>query len=84
MHARCSYADGAIVASNSVVAKDVPAYHIAGGNPCRIIRKRFNDELIACLQELRWWDWPAEAIFANLETLCSPDLNQVKALSGGK
>lgn len=38
--------DGAIIAANSVVAKDVPPYHIAGGNPCRIIKKRFEDELI--------------------------------------
>ncbi|WP_314588289.1 Vat family streptogramin A O-acetyltransferase [Paenibacillus terrigena] len=72
--------DGAIIAANSVVAKDVPAYHIAGGNPCKVIRKRFDDETIACLLELRWWDWPAEKLFANLEKLCSPDLEQVKAM----
>ncbi|WP_314588301.1 Vat family streptogramin A O-acetyltransferase [Paenibacillus terrigena] len=72
--------DGAIIAANSVVAKDVPAYHIAGGNPCKVIRKRFDDETIDCLLELRWWDWPAEKLFANLEKLCSPDLEQVKAL----
>ncbi len=72
--------DGAIIAANSVVTKDVPAYHIAGGNPCRIIRKRFDDELIARLLELRWWDWPAETIFANLEALCSPDIKNVNAL----
>lgn len=72
--------DGAIIAANAVVTKDVPAYHIAGGNPCRIIRKRFDDETITCLLELRWWDWPVETIFANLEALCCPDLEQVKAL----
>ena len=33
--------DGAIIGANSVVTKDIPAYHIAGGNPCKIIRKRF-------------------------------------------
>ena len=31
--------DGAIIAANSVVAKDVPPYCIAGGNPCRVIRQ---------------------------------------------
>jgi len=72
--------DGAVIAANSVVAKDVPAYHIAGGNPCKVIRKRFDDETIDCLLQLRWWDWPAEKLFANLEKLCSPDLEQVKAL----
>lgn len=70
--------DGAIVAASSVVATDVPAYHIAGGNPCRVIKKRFADDLIAYLLQLKWWDWPAEKIFANLETLCSGDLEKIR------
>lgn len=69
--------DGAVIAANTVVAKDVPAYHIVGGNPCRVIRKRFSDELIAHLLALKWWDWPAEKIFANLDVLCSGDLNRI-------
>lgn len=70
--------DGAIIAAHAVVAKDVPPYHIAGGNPCRVLRKRFDDALIAYLLELKWWDWPADKIFRNLETLCSPDLERIK------
>lgn len=73
--------DGAIIAAGSVVAKDVPAYHIAGGNPCRIIKKRFDDELIEHLLKLKWWDWPAEKIFANLETLCSRDLSKIREVA---
>lgn len=38
--------DGVIVATNSMVTKDIPAYHIVGGNPAQIIRKRFDDEII--------------------------------------
>lgn len=72
--------DGAILAANSVVAKDIPPYHIAGGNPCRIIRKRFDDDLIAYLLELKWWDWPAEKIFRNLNILCSGDLSSIRAI----
>ncbi len=70
--------DGAIIAANSVVVKDIPAYHIAGGNPCNIIRKRFDDELINYLLELKWWDWPVEKITENLEALCSGDLSKIK------
>lgn len=73
--------DGVIIAANSVVAKDIPAYHIAGGNPARIIRKRFDDELISYLQELKWWDWPSEKIFINLEVLCSGDLKRIRYIS---
>lgn len=72
--------DGSIIAANSVVTKDIPAYHIAGGNPCRMIRPRFDDALIHYLLDLRWWDWPAEKIFANLEILCSSDLNQIRTI----
>ena len=72
--------DGAIVAANSVVTKDIPAYHIAGGNPVRIIKKRFDDDLIGYLLELKWWDWPAQKIFDNLDILCSGDLTRIKEI----
>jgi virginiamycin A acetyltransferase len=72
--------DGVIIAANSVVAKDIPAYHIAGGNPVRIIKKRFDDELIHHLLNIKWWDWPIEKIFANLETLCSSNLEAIKSI----
>ena len=49
--------DGAIIAANSVVTKDIPPYSIAGGNPCRMIRKRFDDDLTAYLLNLKSWDW---------------------------
>lgn len=72
--------DGAIIAANSTVTKDVPPYHIAGGNPARILRKRFDDELIALLLELKWWDWSQEKITANLDVLCSNDLERIRGL----
>jgi virginiamycin A acetyltransferase len=72
--------DGAIIAANSVVTRDVPAYHIAGGNPCKILRKRFDDELIEYLLDLKWWDWPTEKIFNNLEILCSGDPNKINSV----
>lgn len=72
--------DGAIIGANSVVTKDIPAYHIAGGNPCKIIRKRFDDELIKYLEEIKWWNWKEDKIFANLEILCSSDLEKIKKI----
>ena len=76
--------DGAIIAANSLVAKDIPPYHIAGGNPCKIIKKRFDDELIECLLSMKWWDWPADEIFEHLEVLCSGDLGKIKEIYGNK
>ena len=69
--------DGAVIAADSVVTGDIPAYHIAGGNPCRVIRKRFDDALIEHLLKLRWWDWDAEKISDNLEALCSGDPGKI-------
>ena len=74
--------DGAIVGANSVVAKDVPPYCIAVGNPCRVVRKRFDDETIAFLLDLKWWDWDAEKIFGNMELLCNGDMRRIRMLSG--
>ncbi len=70
--------DGAIIAANSVVTKDVPAYCIAGGNPCKVIKKRFDNELITYLLDLKWWDWDAEKIFKNMAALCSGDLEKIR------
>lgn len=72
--------DGAIIGANSVVAKDVPAYAIAVGNPCRVVKMRFDRETVEYLLTLKWWDWPAEKISANLDALTSGDLAKLKAI----
>lgn len=71
--------DGSIVAAYSVVAGDIPPYTVAGGDPARPIKKRFDDELIQILLQLKWWDLPAEELADILPLLCSPDLEAVKA-----
>lgn len=50
--------DGAIVATNSYVVKDVDPYSIVGGNPAKHIRYRYNPETIERLLKLKWWDHP--------------------------
>ena len=70
--------DGAIIAANSVVAKDVPAYCVAGGTPCRVIRQRFDEELTEYLLKLRWWDWEPDKISRSMEALCSGDLTKIR------
>lgn len=61
--------DGAIIAANATVVKDVDPYTIVGGNPATEIKKRFPEEKIQQLLELKWWDWDIEKITRNVHLL---------------
>lgn len=69
---------GAVIAANSVITKDVPDYAIVGGNPAKLLRYRFDSEIIDLLLKLHWWDWPIDKIKNNYklftENLCSDTL----------
>ena len=57
---RITVGDGAIIAANATVIRDVAPYTIVGGVPAGVIRKRFTDEQIRFLLAYRWWDKPEE------------------------
>ena len=76
--------NGSIIASNSVVIKDVEPYSIVGGNPAKLIRKRFDNEIIDLLESIKWWDWPIETITTNLEILTSNDVSKLREISDMK
>jgi len=72
---------GAVLAAYANITKDVAPYEIVGGNPAKIIKKRFDDEIIALLLKLRWWDFPLELINLINKKLCStPDVIFLKLL----
>ncbi|NKE57997.1 CatB-related O-acetyltransferase [Lentzea sp. PSKA42] len=54
--------NGAIIASGSVVVSDVPAYGVVGGNPAKVLKKRYSDPEIELLERIAWWDWPVEKV----------------------
>ena len=70
--------DGAIVGANSVVGSDIDPYTIVVGNPARILRKRFDDELIDLILRFKWWNRSIEEINALIPILTCSDLDTVK------
>ena len=71
--------DGAIIGANSVVGSNVDSYTIAAGNPAKVLRKRFDDEMIDLMLTLKWWDRPIDEINKLIPLLTSSDLEKVKA-----
>lgn len=70
--------DGAIIGANSVVGSNVEPYTIVVGNPAKVLRKRFDDELTELLLRFKWWDKSIEEINGLISILTSGDLATVK------
>ena len=69
--------DGAAVAAKSLVVKDIPPYAIVGGVPARVLKYRFDEDTIAALMKIKWWEWSERKIRRNIRTLCSGNITEI-------
>ena len=69
--------DGAVIGARALVTKNVGPYEIWGGNPAKFIKKRFSDEDIEKLLEIKWWNWDLECLKRNLNYLRSVDVESL-------
>jgi len=76
--------NGAIIGTNAVVTKDVPAYAVVAGNPAKIIRMRFDESTICQLQEIAWWHWPIEFIEQHFDAIVGADITRLMAMANSR
>jgi len=69
--------DGAIIAANSTVVNNVEPYSVVGGNPSKVIKKRFSEDTISKLLEIKWWDWDIKKITKNIQNLTDNSLEKI-------
>jgi acetyltransferase-like isoleucine patch superfamily enzyme len=71
--------DGCVIGANSVILKNtvIPDYTIWAGVPARQIRKRFSDDIMKQLKEMKWWDWPDENVCTAMPILQSDNIAQL-------
>jgi len=67
--------DGAVIANNSHVIKDVEPYSLVGGNPAKFIKYRFSKEQRDKLLEIKWWNWEDKKIEKFIPFLCSNNID---------
>jgi virginiamycin A acetyltransferase len=69
---------GAGVAARAVVTGEVPPNAVVGGNPAKVVGRRFDDEVVAELLAVRWWDWPVDKITRNLHAIVGAHLSALR------
>ena len=70
--------DGAIIGGYSVVTKVVPPYSVVAGTPAKIVKTRFDDETIAFLEEIKWWDFEDSLLEETITFVTTLDIENDK------
>ena len=71
-----SVGDGAVIAANSHVVKNVEPYSVVGGNPAKLIKYRFSQKQIENLLQIKWWNWDDDKINKFTPLLCNDNIDE--------
>jgi acetyltransferase-like isoleucine patch superfamily enzyme len=77
IHSGVTIGDGAVIASNAVITKDVEPYSIVGGNPSKLIKYRFSEDIRNKLLEYKWWDLEPYIVNHISPLLCSNNFDDL-------
>lgn len=73
--------EGAIIASNSIVTKNVEPYSIIAGSPARLVKKRFEDSVIQRILNLDIYSWDKEKFNCLKKYICNNDIDNLEEQS---
>ena len=73
VNGRLIVGDGAVVASDSVVVSNIPPFAIVGGNPAKIIKYRFPNDVVNKMLKIKWWEWDMDKIYSNFSWFNDPE-----------
>jgi acetyltransferase-like isoleucine patch superfamily enzyme len=76
--------DGAVLATECFVTKDVPPYAVVGGNPAKVIKYRFTEEQIKELLQIKWWNWNDEEVKQAVPLLASSNIDEFIKMAKNK
>ncbi len=79
MLAGVTVGNGAVLCADAVVTKDVAPYSVVAGNPARMVKWRFDDEVITFLEQMKWWDMPVNQLRKYAPLLMSKNFEELMA-----